>query len=537
MAGELNVEEFDVVIVGAGFNGLYQLYHLRQQGFSVRLIDAGADVGGTWYWNCYPGARVDSHVPNYEYSFEELWRDWNWTERFPSWDELRRYFQYVDGKLNLSQDIQFLRRVTSAQFDPGLDQWHIQTDQGADYRARYFILCTGFAAKAYVPDIEGIDQFKGECHHTALWPQDGLGFTGKRVGVIGTGASGVQVVQEASKDASHLTVFQRTPILALPMRQTKLDEATQGEMKKDYPENFRKRREDFGGFIDITPIDKSALEVSAEERQAVYEDAWSKGGFHYWVGTFNDVLLNQEANRTAYDFWRDKTRERIDDPALAEKLAPTDPPHPFGTKRPSLEQWYYEVFNQDNVTLVDVRENQIQEITATGIRTSEGDYPLDLLVLATGFDAVTGGITQIDIRGTNGMSIKEKWADGVKDHLGMAVSGFPNMFMLYGPLSPAGLCNGPTCAELQGEWIVTCLKYLRDRNMTRIEATAESEESWAQHVSEVASMTLFPQADSWYMGANVPGKARQFLNYFDVPMFMEQCNQSASSDYDGFELS
>jgi len=260
MAGELNVEEFDVVIVGAGFNGLYQLYHLRQQGFSVRLIDAGADVGGTWYWNCYPGARVDSHVPNYEYSFEELWRDWNWTERFPSWDELRRYFQYVDGKLNLSQDIQFLRRVTSAQFDPGLDQWHIQTDQCTDYRARYFILCTGFAAKAYVPDIEGIDQFKGECHHTALWPQDGLGFTGKRVGVIGTGASGVQVVQEASKDASHLTVFQRTPILALPMRQTKLDEATQGEMKKDYPENFRKRREDFGGFIDITPIDKSALE-------------------------------------------------------------------------------------------------------------------------------------------------------------------------------------------------------------------------------------------------------------------------------------
>ena len=453
----------------------------------MRLIDAGADVGGTWYWNCYPGARVDSHVPNYEYSFEELWR--------------------------------------------------IQTDQGTELRARYFILCTGFAAKAYVPDYKGIDQFEGECHHTALWPQDGLGFTGKRVGVIGTGASGVQVIQEASKDASHLTVFQRTPILALPMRQSKLDESTQREMKRDYPENFRKRRADFGGFCDISPVDKSALEVSPQERQAVYEHAWAKGGFHYWVGTFNDVLLDSEANRTAYDFWRDKTRERIQDPALAEKLAPTDPPHPFATKRPSLEQCYYEVFNQGNVTLVDTRETPIMEITATGVRTSEAEYPLDLLVLATGFDAVTGGLTQIDIRGTSGISLQEKWADGVKDHLGFAVSGFPNMFALYGPLSPAGLCNGPTCAELQGEWVVNCLKYLRDENLSRIEATTVAEDAWTQHVSDIAAGTLFPHANSWYMGANIPGKARQFLNYFDVPLYMDQCNQSASKGYEGFELS
>lgn len=529
--------KFDVLIVGAGFNGLFQLYNLRKQGFSVRLIDAGADLGGTWHWNCYPGARVDSHVPNYEYSMEEIWQDWNWSERFPSWEELRRYFQHVDKKLNLSPDIQFGTRVTAARFDTDRDQWDIHTDQGADIRARHLILCTGFAAKSYTPDYKGLDKFQGDCLHTAHWPQEGLSFTGKRVGVIGTGASGVQVVQEASKDAAHLTVFQRTPILALPMRQCSLDEATQREMKKDYPENFRKRREDFGGFCDIIPVDKSALEVTAQEREAVYEEAWAKGGFHYWVGTFNDVLLDAQANRTAYDFWRDKTRQRINDPALAEILAPTDPPHPFGTKRPSLEQWYYEVFNQDNVSLVDVKANPITEITATGVLTAEGEHAFDLLVLATGFDALTGGLTQIDIRGSNGTSLKEKWAGGVRNFLGNSAEGFPNLFFLYGPLSPAGLCNGPSCAELQGEWIVNCLSYLRDNKLTRIEATGEAEDAWTQHVAEVAADTLFPQADSWYMGANVPGKARQFLNYFDVPNYMQQCNEIAECGYRGFELS
>jgi cation diffusion facilitator CzcD-associated flavoprotein CzcO len=527
---------FDVIIVGAGFNGLYQLYHLRKQGFAVKLLDAGADLGGTWHWNCYPGARVDSHVPNYEYSMEELWRDWNWTERFPAWDELRRYFHYVDEKLDLSKDIQFKTLVTAANFDTPRGQWNIATEPGVEFTARYFILCTGFAAKAYSPNIAGIENFRGECLHTAHWPQDGLGFAGKRVGVVGTGASGVQVIQEASKDADHLTVFQRTPILALPMRQRSLDEATQNIMKKDYPENFRKRREDFAGFCDIIPVDKSALEVSDQEREAVYEEAWTKGGFHYWVGTFNDVLVDSEANRTAYDFWRDKTRARINDPLVAEKLAPTDPPHPFGTKRPSLEQWYFEAFNQNNVTLVDIRETPIREISESGVITSEGEHKLDMLVLATGFDAVTGGLNQIDIHGSNGISLSEKWTDGVKDHLGMAVSGFPNMFILYGPLAPSGLCNGPTCAELQGEWMVDCLVNLRSKNCAFIEATSEAEDAWVAHVAETADMTLFPQADSWYMGANIPGKARQFLNYFDVPMYMDKCNDCAANGYVGFQI-
>jgi cation diffusion facilitator CzcD-associated flavoprotein CzcO len=305
-------------------------------------------------------------------------------------------------------------------------------------------------------------------------------------------------------------------------------------MKKDYPENFRKRREDFGGFCDITPLDKSALEVTEQEREAVYEEAWNKGGFHYWVGTFNDVLVDPDANRTAYDFWRDKTRARINDPLIAEKLAPTDPPHPFGTKRPSLEQWYFEVFNQNNVTLVDTRETPVLEITESGVITSAGEHELDMLVLATGFDALTGGLTQIDIRGSDGISLRDKWANGVRDHLGMAVSGFPNMLILYGPLAPSGLCNGPTCAELQGEWVVDCLVNLRSKNYVFIEATSEAEEAWAAHVTEVAEMTLFPQADSWYMGANIPGKTRQFLNYFDVPMYMEKCNDCAAHGYTGF---
>ncbi len=534
--------EIDALIVGAGINGLYQLYQLRKQGFSAQVIDAGKEIGGTWYWNCYPGARVDSHVPNYEYAFaEELWRDWNWSERFPSWQELRRYFKYVDQKLNLSPDITLDTRVVSAEFNGDENRWMITTDTDEQYRARYFILCTGFASKAHIPDIKGLESFAGDCYHTAHWPQDwpgeGVGFTGKRVGVIGTGASGVQVVQEASVDAAQLTVFQRTPILALPMRQQAYDEAMQLELKKDYAELFRRRRAAFTGFTDIATMNVSALDVSEEERLAVYEDAWTKGGFHYWGGTFSDILRNLEANRTAYDFWRDKTRARIDDPELAEMLAPTEPPHPFGTKRPSLEQNYFDVFNQDNVGLVDISANPIQEVTPDGLVVDGREYPLDLLVLATGFDAITGGLTQIDIRGSVGQSLAQKWSQGVVDHLGLAVAGFPNMFILYGPLAPAGLCNGPTCAELQGEWLVDCLCYLRDNQHSRIETTPEAEQAWTQHVADAGAMTLFPQADSWYMGANIPGKQRQMLNYPSVPDYMAQCNQSAAQGYTGFELS
>jgi cation diffusion facilitator CzcD-associated flavoprotein CzcO len=530
------VEELDVLVVGAGFAGLYQLDRLRKLGFSVRVFEAGADIGGIWYWNCYPGARVDTHGPIYQYSREDLWREWDYSELFPTWDEVREYFYYVDKKLDLSRDVRFNTRVSAAEFDEDCDQWIIQAEDGTVVRARFFVLCTGFASKPYVPAIEGLEDFGGEWHHTARWPQEGLDFTGKRVGVIGTGASGVQVIQEASQQVAHLTVFQRTPDLALPMRNEKLDEETQRRMKEDYPARFRKRGEAFGGF-DFDFIEKSAFEVSPDDRQAIYEDLWAKGGFYPWLGTFQDVLLDEEANDTAYAFWRDKTRARIADPAVAEKLAPMEPLDPFGVRRPSLEQFYFEVFNKDNVRLVDVRETPIERITSKGVKTSDGEHELDILVMATGFDAVTGGLTSIDIHGTQGVTLKEKWANGVRAYLGVASTSFPNLLFIYGPQSPSGFCNGPTCAELQGDWVVECLEYMRQSGLARIEATSAAEEAWREHVSELANATLFPRADSWYMAANIPGKPREILNYpGGLPTYLQKCKESAEKGYEGFVL-
>ncbi len=529
-------EVLDALIIGAGFSGVYQLHRLRQQGFSVRLFEAGADLGGIWHWNCYPGARVDSHVPNYEFSMEELWRDWNWTERFPAWDELRRYFQYVDGKLDLSRDIRFETRVTEAAFDPDNNLWHIVSEDGHNVWARFFITCTGFASKAYVPDFTGLNDFTGPSFHTAHWPQEGLAMAGQRIGVIGTGASGIQVIQEAGKVASHLNVFQRTPNLALPMQQRILDKVTQQKMKEHYPEIFRQRDESDGGLFDIVADKRSTLEVTDKDRNAVYEHAWKQGGFHFWF-PFSDTLSDLEANKLAYNFWRDKTRARLHDSELAEKLAPMEPPHPFGTKRPSLEQWYYEVFNQSNVTLVDINEQPIERITTTGVQTAQQHYDIDILVLATGFDAGTGGLTQFDIRGTSNQSLEETWRNGVKTQLGLSVPAFPNMFMLYGPQSPTAFWNGPTSAEVQGDWIVDCLTYLRANGKTRMEATVEAAETWNEHMNEVAAKTLLPMAKSWYMGANIPGKHQQLLFHFGVTEYMDYCRESAANGYSGFELS
>ncbi len=532
-----NDSQLDVVVVGAGFNGLYQLYRLRQQGFSVHLFEAGAGLGGVWQSNRYPGARVDSHVPNYEYSIEAVWKDWNWSERFPGYQELRRYFEHVDDVLDLSRDISLETRVTSARFDESTERWQIDTDTGLAVRARFFVLCTGFASKPYTPDLPGMETFGGEAYHSAGWPEAGVSFAGRRVGVVGTGASGVQIVQEAAVEAAHLTLFQRTPVTALPMQQRSFSLEDNAKAKLNYHEHFKRRNSPPGSFADIERLSTKAFDVTAAERDEVFERAWQAGGFHFWAGTFADIGLTEEANLTAYEFWRDKTRARIADPKTAELLAPTDPPYPFGTKRPSLEQNYYDVFNQPNVNLVDLNTDPILEVTPTGVRTANGEHELDVLALATGFDANTGGLTQIDIAATDGRTLNEVWADGVHTNLGLAIAGFPNMLMLYGPQSPTAFCNGPTCAELQGEWVVKLLEHLRDASLNRFESTPEADQKWCDHLDIVAASALLGQTDSWYMAANIPGKRRQLLNYPSTDAYLDFITAVEQNSYEGFQLS
>ncbi|MFT4561764.1 MAG: cation diffusion facilitator CzcD-associated flavoprotein CzcO [Gammaproteobacteria bacterium] len=530
----------DVLIVGAGFCGLYLLDRLRGSGFRVKIIDAGATLGGVWHWNCYPGARVDSACWIYQFPHESLWREWNWSELYPGYEEIRAYFQYADSKLDLSRDIYFETRMHAADFDEERRQWQVQgTDRnGQDiaFRARYVVMCTGSSSKPHIPDIDGLDSFRGPCHHSALWPQSGVQFKDKRVGVIGTGASGVQVAQEASREAAGLTVFQRTPNLCLPMRQRKLDTTDNELARQTYPELFQTRLQTWGG-IEYDIDAKLSTEVSVAERTAHFEALWQAGGFRYWIGNYADVLMDETINRVTYDFWRDKVRERITEPAVAEKLAPTVPPHPFGTKRVSLEQWYFDLFNQDNVELIDIKRTPIETVTENGVRVDGRDIPLDVLVLATGFDAVTGGLTQIDIRDGAGVALREKWAKGVRTYQGLTNAGYPNLFMTYGPQAPTAFINGPTCAELQGDFIVQTLEALRERGHTRIEPTQEAEEGWRKLCQELAAPTLFPQADSWYMAANVPGKVREMLMYAGgVPAYRDILNNCAADGYVGYEL-
>ena len=526
----------DVVIVGAGFAGVYQLHHLRRLGLSVELIEAGAGLGGIWHWNCYPGARVDSHVPLYEFSAEEIWRDWYWQERFPDWRELRLYFDHVDRVWDISRDVRFGTRVQGARWDEAARVWHLDTSDGDQVSARFVVLCTGFAAKPYIPDFPGLAEFRGPRHHTAQWPQEGLDLTGLRVGVVGTGASGVQVIQEAAAVAERVVVFQRTPILALAMQQRRLTREEQDAAKPTYPEVFLRRRATNSGF-DFEGAGDSTFGVDDAERRAIYERLWAQGGFSFWAGGFSDLLLDERANRVAYDFWREKVHARVHDPETAELLAPAEPPHPFGVKRPSLEQTYYDVYNQDNVQLVDIRSTPIARVTPTGIETSAEHVDLDVLVLATGFDAVTGGLTNIELRGATGETLAEHWSDGVRTHLGVASHGFPNLLYVYGPQSPSGFCNGPTCAEAQGDWVIELIRDLNDHGVTRIEATPEAEQRWRQQVESIASMTLFPRADSWYMGANIPGKRREMLNWpGGLQLYLAACRMSAAAGYDGFVL-
>lgn len=533
------VEELDVLVIGAGFAGIYQLDRLRDLGYSVKIWEAGEGPGGIWYWNCYPGARVDSEGSVYQFSYKDLWKDWEYSERYPGWAEVREYFAYLDRKLDFSKDTRFNTRVTSAEFDTERNQWVVHAADGSTACCAYLVPCLGFASKPYTPPIAGLDSFRGTCHHTGLWPQEGVDFTGKRVAVVGTGASGVQVVQESARDAADVTVFQRTPVLALPMHQRTLTPQDQAEIKAGLQGRLDYRADTFAGFdrdLDFAP--GSTVEVTPEERAEVFERRWEQGGFFYWLGIFQDILIDPEANDHAYTFWRDKTRARIHDPKVADKLAPMQAPYPFGVKRPSLEQNYYEVFNQDNVHLVDIGENPIDAVTETGITTADGtEHEFDIIVLATGFDAVTGGLTQIDIRGTDGTLLRDKWSSGVDAHLGIATAGFPNLLFVYGPQSPSGFCNGPTCAEIQGEMIVETLDHLLRNGHSRFEATRQAEQEWTEHCAEVVNQTLFPTVKSWYMGANIPGKKVQILNYpAGLPTYRDKFAEIKDKGYAGFTI-
>jgi cyclohexanone monooxygenase len=530
----------DVLIVGAGFSGLYQLHRLRQLGFSVKVMEAAPALGGVWYWNCYPGARCDTHGPLYQFSDEALWKDWDVDELFPAWDQIRAYFHYVDRKLDLGRDIQFNARVAKAEFDDASCTWRVETEGGDVTWARYLVLCTGIGSKPHQPDFAGLPDFAGAVYHTANWPQGGVDLAGKRIGVIGTGASGVQVIQEIGPIAAQLTVFQRTPNMALPMRQRKLDDAAKRALKVGLEESYAKRARTFGGyeydFYDYAG--ESSAGYTPEQVQAMYEQYWAEGGFVPWLGNFADIWTDERANLVAYEFWRDKVRQRIDDPVVAEKLAPTVPPHPYGVKRLSLEQRYFEVFNQPNVTLVDLREAPIDRITAAGVRTSDGvEHELDVLVLATGFDMVSGGLTAIDIRGPSGTTLRDKWQGGISAYLGSATHGFPNMLFVYGPQAPAGLSNGPSSAELQGEEIVQLLAYMRDGGRRRLEAEEQADRAWRARVDDYAAGTLFGRADSWYMAANVPGKARQMINYpAGIPDYLARWQEAKAAGYAGFAI-
>jgi cation diffusion facilitator CzcD-associated flavoprotein CzcO len=530
--------DFDVVIVGAGFSGLYMLHRVRDVlGLSARVFEAGDGVGGTWYWNRYPGARCDSEAFYYSYSFsEELQQEWVWSTKYPEQPEILSYLEHVADRFDLRRDIQLGTRVTAAVFDDDGDRWEIRTDDGAIVTARFFISAVGALSAANVPMIAGLDTFEGDWHHTGAWPHEGVDFGGKRVGLIGTGSTGIQATPVIAEQADHLWVFQRTPNYSIPARNYPITPEQMDDIKANYAEIRRRCRESYAGFpYDVTH--RSAMDVTPEERLATYERLWSEeGGFKFIYGSYYDLLFNPESNETAAEFIRGKIREIVRDPTVAEKLMPKD--YPYGTKRPPVDTDYFETFNRPNVTLVDLRDTPITEIVPAGIRTTGADYDLDVIVFATGFDAVTGSLLRIDIRGRDGLTLSEKWAGGPTSYLGLQVAGFPNMFTVTGPGSPGVLANMPTAIEHHVEWIADCIDHMRAHGLTRIEPTEEAEQAWVDHVREVAETTLYPKANSWYLGANIPGKKRVFMPYVGgfLP-YTKRCAKVAARGYEGFALS
>ena len=529
--------DFDAVVIGAGFAGLGMLRRLRDElDLSIQVYEAGSGVGGTWFWNRYPGARCDSESYVYCFSFsKELLQDWNWSGKYPEQPEILSYLNHVADRFDLRRNIQFDTRVNSAKFIEDIGVWQVETDRGESVTARFLITGIGCISTGNVPDIDGLETFEGDWYHTGSWPHEEVEFVGKRVAVIGTGSSGVQAIPVIAEQAASLTVFQRTPQYTIPARHENVDRRfIEEEIKPNYDEIWEKAKWSKAGF----PADyseRSALEVTAEERLQTYEALWGKGGTGFLYATFNDIRIDRRANDTAAEFIRSKIRQIVQDPEKREKLLPTD--HPFGSKRALIDTDYFQTYNRSNVELVDIRHSQIQEITAKGIRTEDEEFEFDIIVFATGFDAMTGSFFKMDIQGRENLSLKEKWSEGPSTYLGIQVAGFPNMFMITGPGSPSVLSNMPVSIEQHIEWIADFIEFLGFNGIDTAEPEPDAEAAWVSHVNEVAEPTMFMLANSWYLGANIPGKPRVFMPYAGgVGTYREKCNEIAANGYEGFIL-
>jgi cation diffusion facilitator CzcD-associated flavoprotein CzcO len=524
----------DVVVVGAGFSGMYLLHKLRGMGLSTVVFEAGTDVGGTWYWNRYPGARVDVESLAYSYSFDpDMEQRFEWQERYPTQPEILRYARHVADRFDLRKDIVFRTRITEAHYDEAEKTWTVRTEHEDAVRARYVVMATGCLSSSKLPEIPGLDTFKGETFHTAHWPHEGVDFTGKRVGIIGTGSSGVQSIPVIAEQADDLTVFQRTPAYSLPARNRKLTVDEIAGMKADY-RTYRQAQKESGFGVPTAMPTKSVLEVSAEERNAVFEQAWESGSLVNLLTTYTDLTVNQEANDKAKDWVHNKIKSIVGDPRTAQDLCPE---YPIGTKRPCLDTNYYETYNREDVHLVNLQREPLVEITERGIRTAAREYEFDAIVYATGFDAMTGSLTNVDIRGRDGISLKETWSAGPRTYLGIGSAGFPNLFMITGPGSPSVLSNMVVSIEQHVDWVCDAVAHLQARGLTTIEATQQAQDAWVDHVNQVAGFTLYPKANSWYMGANVPGKPRVFMPYAGgVGEYRKKCDEVAANGYEGFAL-
>jgi cyclohexanone monooxygenase len=526
---------YDAVVVGAGFAGLYSLYRLRAAGFSVRAFEAGDGVGGTWYWNRYPGARCDVESIEYSYSFSpELEAEWEWSERFATQPEILRYLNHVADRFALRPDIQLGTRVAAARYDEAAEQWDVTLADGTAVRARYLVMAVGCLSTARTPDLPGLSSFGGATYHTGHWPTDGVDFTGQRVGVIGTGSSGVQVIPLVAQEAAELVVFQRTANFTLPARNAPLSRDKVEYFLAHRAELRAQERASRNGTLRKN-YDESALAAPAEVREQRFGHWWEIGGSDI-IGTFNDLTVNQRANDLLADFIRGKVRQIVRDPRAAAALTSQD--YPVGAKRVCLGTDYYETFNRDTVRLVNLREAPLESVTPTGIRTSDAVYELDAIVFATGFDAMTGSILGVDIYGRDGRSLRDDWAAGPHTYLGLACNGYPNLFLITGPGSPSVLSNVVVSIEQHVEWVCDHLEYLRKKDLTTTEADYDAQEDWVALVNELASRTLMPKAASWYMGANVPGKPRVFMPFIGgVGRYREICDAVAADDYRGFVTS